>query len=649
MRLDTLKIRNFKGIREFTLVAGCVDTTIFAANGAGKTTIADAVSFLLFDKDSLGQSIGQNKFEIKPTHNQQAEVEVEATFINGSPVTLKKIYHEVWQTKRGSAEREFKGNETIYHIDDVPVPQAEYKAKVASFAGDENIFRTLTSPTYFNEQMPDIKNLPAWQRRRKILFDISDAKITDEQIIEANLELSDLPKILDGKTPEDRKKIINASKTKLDEKIKGIPARIDEADRGKPELTVTNAQTLIAKLTKLRESLNAKNQEIAQVQAGGGSAELRAKLEKVEAQIKAVVDSHQTKADAALQAKKDDLSNAKDKLAESKRVMQQMTAERGNTEAEISNLTEANKALRAEWDRLKASVFSASDICPTCGQIMPADQIETAKANFNLARAKAMEENKAKGIPNAQRIKTCQASIEQVNGAITATQQLIDGFQQQIDSLAAEVEKGAVVDQLGDDPSYRALNDQKAGIEADITKLAEGNTGIVDRLTAEKTAIENEIAENEGHIAKIDLAQNADTRIAELKAEEKKLAAEYATLEKHLFLIESFTRAKVDALTDSINAKFKICKFRLFREQINGGLEDICEVEVDGVPYNSLNHASRIAAGLDIIQVVGDYYNFHPMIFVDGRESVTELPKIDAQVISLVVSPDDKSLRVVQQ
>jgi len=111
-------------------------------------------------------------------------------------------------------------------------------------------------------------------------------------------------------------------------------------------------------------------------------------------------------------------------------------------------------------------------------------------------------------------------------------------------------------------------------------------------------------------------------------------------------LIEQFIKVKVSMLEERINDKFAFVSFRLFKDQINEGVREVCEVTVDGVPYGSLNNAARIQAGLDIINTMSEHYKFSPNIFIDNRESVTSIPEVGAQVISLIVSEQDKTLRV---
>ena len=119
-----------------------------------------------------------------------------------------------------------------------------------------------------------------------------------------------------------------------------------------------------------------------------------------------------------------------------------------------------------------------------------------------------------------------------------------------------------------------------------------------------------------------------------------------ADQEQKIFLLEKFSRAKMDMLADGINSKFGIVSFKLFEIQINGGMKDTCEMMVDGVPYSSLNSAAKMQAGLDVIAALSKLYDVSAPVFLDNRESVSEIPDIDGQVINLFVSADDKELRV---
>ena len=89
MKLIRLTLRNFKGIREFTLEARGRDIDVFGDNATGKTTLADAFMWLLFDKDSQNRK----DFQIKTVDKHGNEIhgldhEVEAVLeVNGQEIT----------------------------------------------------------------------------------------------------------------------------------------------------------------------------------------------------------------------------------------------------------------------------------------------------------------------------------------------------------------------------------------------------------------------------------------------------------------------------------------------------------------------------------------------------------------------------------
>ena len=117
-------------------------------------------------------------------------------------------------------------------------------------------------------------------------------------------------------------------------------------------------------------------------------------------------------------------------------------------------------------------------------------------------------------------------------------------------------------------------------------------------------------------------------------------------MEQELFLTEQFVRAKVSLLSEKVNSKFGIVRFKMFSELVNGGIEDCCITLVDGVPYPNLNHGGEMAAGLDIISVLQQHYNFVAPVWIDNAEAFCHLPKMNCQMIKLIVSDNDKVLRV---
>ena len=99
-------------------------------------------------------------------------------------------------------------------------------------------------------------------------------------------------------------------------------------------------------------------------------------------------------------------------------------------------------------------------------------------------------------------------------------------------------------------------------------------------------------------------------------------------------------------LEAKINKKFNHATFRLFIENINGGLEECCDTTYQGVPYNSMNNGARINIGLDICNTLSQHYGISLPCFIDNAEAVSKIIDTNAQQIRLFVSEADKKLRI---
>ena len=158
--------------------------------------------------------------------------------------------------------------------------------------------------------------------------------------------------------------------------------------------------------------------------------------------------------------------------------------------------------------------------------------------------------------------------------------------------------------------------------------------------------LQSQLMECEKKIAMSQKNIEIDERICELQEEQRITAQKIADVEKMLYLLDEFIKYKLDKISDSINSQFEMVNFILFKSQLNGGIAETCECQYNGIPFGSLNSAARIQCGLDIIRTLQRMYGVFVPVFVDNRESCTNIPTMDCQVISLVVSPTDKDLRI---
>ncbi|KZE66830.1 hypothetical protein AWM68_20210 [Fictibacillus phosphorivorans] len=647
IKLLQLNLKNFKGVKQFTLDLQGENAKVYGDNATGKTTMFDAFIWVLFDKDS------QNKkdFQLKTLSGKNEAVhgldhEVEATFkVNDRTLTLRKVFSEKWTKKRGSALSEFTGHTTDYYIDGVPVKLKEYKEQVDSIV-QEDIFKLLTSPSYFNEQLK-------WQDRRALLLTIC-GDITDQEVIDSNKSLSQLTKVLNGKTIENHRKMVAARRTEINKELDRIPIRIDEVQRSMPDTSDLNEEELQQELSFLKNQIEEKESEVSRIKSGGEISAKEKKLREVEGDLQQIKNELQGKSLEAMSAKRQELSSIRYEVENTDLQIRTKRNRIASNNKSIQNSTDLTDRLRKEWHEVNEKVFEShhAEDCPTCGQALPSEQVqnahEKALAQFNLDKAQRLERINAQGKTEAGVVEGLKTENQQLENEIAKLEEFVQLQTSEIERVQDEVlNLQAGVKNVDSDPLYINKKKEALSIEESIQNLRSSVQESVFKVNQEISALKTDMNFLEQDKAKFAQVKLSKQRIEELEEQERGLAAEFEKLEQELYLTEEFIRTKVNLLTEKINSKFKYARFKLFETQINGGLSETCETLYEGVPYNGgLNNAARINIGLDIINTLAEHYGVSAPIFVDNSEAVTQLIDVNSQVISLVVSEADKKLRV---
>lgn len=646
MKILRLALKNFKGIRNFAMDTQGGNVDIFGDNATGKTTLFDALTWLLFDKDSANKKDFQIKtLDASGKAFSGIDHEVEGVFeVNGRTITLRKVYAEQWTKKRGSATATFTGHTTDYFIDGVPVKKNEYTNHIAEIA-DESIFKLLTNSTYFNEVLH-------WQDRRKILLEAC-GDISDAEVIASDKSLSKLPDILQGRKLEDHRKVIAAKRTEINKELEKIPVRIDEVQQSLPDVTGIDVGHIDEKITFLKSRAQEKNQEIIRIQGGGQVAELTKALREAEGKILEIKNQHRSEIDAKVQGKRDEFNGLRNQVATLQQVVASKERLLQSNNSYIKDLETKMSLLRDDWHRVDSKKFEyAQDCtCPTCGQPLPEEKLtaarEKALAQFNQEKAQQLEHITSKGKQYKAEIGQVQVENELLVGIMRDAQGELDSLVPAAASLQEEID--AIIHGASDvteNPGYIQAAREKEALEQQIGALSSNNAGLIANIRAEITSLEAEIGTLERTLVQADQYKRGLERIEQLKRQEKELAAEFERLEGELYLAEQFIRSKVALLEEKINSRFKMARFKLFDTQINGGLQEVCETTYNGVPFSSLNNAARINVGLDIINTLAEHYGFDAPVFIDNAEAVVEVIPTRGQMIRLIVSGTDKKLRV---
>ena len=640
MKLTKLELLNFKGLKAFTINFNG-DVIIRGDNATGKTTVFDSVCWLLFGKDSLDRA----DFEIKtldmgePVHKVNHEVTGTFTLDEGGTVELKRVYREKYSSPRGG-EVTMTGHTTDYFVDGVPKKEKEYKEIVNSLV-DENIFKLITNPLYFNETY-------SWQNRRKLLLEMC-GDISDKDVIAEYSELKALTDILSGHSVDDHRKVVAAKKTAINKELDMIPVRVDEALRGKPTID-TPRDVLIQEISLATTTLETLEADKALLVNGHAVVDTRAELRDVQRRLMARESELQMeyKKQSGLKSNEYDmvvseLNNLSSKVENTKHRLDTSNRDIQRIESVIDELMHQRQQVNED-----AFVMDIDEACPTCGQKLPAEQIqaarEKAETKFNLRKSKQLEEInqsielKQQDIENIKKRDAGLEPIETLEALIKAKELVKQTITDEIRQLTAPV--------LDDDSIYADLKAEEFMLQM---KLDESNTDHSEEIAD----IDKRIATTKEHrfnleteLNKYEEAKRIDTRVAELESQQAELAAEKSKLDEASYLMDEFVKAKVNMLEDVINSRFKLARFKMFNIMLNGNVEECCETTYKGVPYRSMNNAARINVGLDIINALTSYFKVNAPVFIDNAEAVTDFIPVNSQTIKLIVDESEPQLVV---
>ena len=650
MKLDRLELQDFQGLRRFSLDAGGENCTVYGTNGTGKTTIANAISWLLFDKPYTGEKNYSPKTTDEDGHElHHLEHRASATFRkdDGSQITLARSYHEVWKKKRGSATEEFSGHVTDAYIDGVPVSAGEYKRTMEELCPPERA-KMLTDPRYFARTMH-------WEDRRQTLLEMC-GDVTDAEVIAGSEELQELWDFLRKPgtayqyyTVGEFQRIAASRKAELNRELTIIPARIDETLKSIPDLEGKPDEEIITRQinTLERRKMDLMSQAAAMT-ADEHTQRLRQQLGELDARIAEERAAYLQAASFRNQAAHEAIEAAGREVSAASADITIHEQQIRDLESEIDRLVQERAALLEQHAAIKARVWDGDTICAACGQPLPEDRIEEARARFNQQRSRELGEINAKG----QRCS--KGVIEDKKDALEGAQIALEEAQKR--RAAAEAELATAKDGIiymppyEDTEEYAAMAAQRGELEAKIAEEGTGTAQAKEAAQAELDAVSREIQEAQEIRLQHVTARKRRERLAELEKQEKDIAAEYERFDRGVYLCEEFTRAKVAMLDERINSRFRAVRFRLFKTQINGGLQDCCDVlcpTSNGLtPYESANNAAQINAGIEIAAALGRHWGQTLPILIDNAESVVDLIDTEAQTIRLVVSEQDKRLRV---
>lgn len=614
-------------------------TKIMAENGIGKSTIATAYLWCLFNCDYELKDNPVVRRVVDGVSVDDMDVSVELVLdVDGKEITMKKVQKRTY-SKDGSSYKD----DNKYFINDVPKTLKDFNEYLDV---DMNVFKMCSNVNAFLNQKP--------AEMREYLFSLVE-NVTDLDIAHSKAELAELVPLLGKYTTEELSAMNKATKAKITKDLPILGGQIKEKERDiqiKSDIDVSD-------LELLKNSLKEQIKDCIAKQADNDK--LLAEYDKASADI---LDLKFKQGDLLRKANEDNIKarrEIEDKIADKKFLVRQTEKTITDTENNITyqqtTVDIINKQLqdiRDKWKTENERKFDeASLICSYCGQEYPEDKKEQLRADFDSHKAeelKLITYNgnlfKDKLDKNKKILKDLQKELPQHRESLEMLSAAIADLEKQLSELPQEIDVTSTEE-------YKALEQQIAEKEEAMHK-ANDISAVKAELKAQETALRQQLAECERKIAESNTEKD-EQRLEELRAEQRTQEQNKTNAEKILDLLDELDKEKNETLSDSINSHFSLVKWKLFELNKSGGYKSVCIPTVNGksILTTMSNKGNRILGRVDICNSIQKISGMSVPIILDDSESLDSTNQkkvadmINSQLIMLIVN-DSEKLEIVE-
>ena len=651
----TITLKNFKGILGEKTINFCdTVTSIYGANHTGKTTVIDAILWVLFDKNSEGASVFG--IDTKDENNNvipKLEHCVKLTLsVDGVERTLEKVRKDVWSKPRGQKEEVLTGHTTNYFISGNKYTQTEYKAEIANIL-PEALFKCITNPMFF-------PTLPPSEQRMLLEQMVGETNFVD--VVAQKEEWALLEKYIENEDIERFRENLAYKIKDVKEELKLIPSRISEHTNELAELQSKDCDfpILEKRIAEIEKDLQHYDDMLADTSKGSdekykAKMAVRKQIQAYEAERDSIINSIEKENKTAIDKHASNIENIQRSLKDLKGSISFVESAQNASERRLQALIEHKEDYRKRWQQIEDETFvwdANNEVCPTCHQRLPQEDIdelrERLQGNFNENKAKKQEalDTEAQNILETQK---------KINAEPERLQKDKDNILTSISVLEKKLEEAK-----GTQPEKKDYTTNNRIIE--LTSLIKGEEDKLQQLeqednTTQQEAINRIKEQKQGQQQLRDQLRDQlqvklqierkEKRIAELTTEQKTLSQQLTDLEQQDNTAMQLVQYYIEELEKKVNKMFDIVKFTMFEHHLNGNIKTKCECTMHGTPYQDLSNSEKINAGIDIINAMCRHHNAFAPIIVDNAESITDILPTASQQIRLVVSPQDKELTVV--
>lgn len=611
-------------------------TKIMAKNGKGKSSIATAYMWCLFNCDYELKDNPPVRREVDGKTVDDMDTAVTITLdVDGKEVTMRKVQKRTY-SKDGISYKD----DNKYFVNDVPKTLKDFNAYLGI---DMNAFKMCSNINAFLAKKP--------AEMREFLFSLV-GNITDFSIAEKEPDLSELSAELAKYSAEELSAMHKATKARVAKEIPILDGQIKEKERDIQIKSDTDLSALELARNKIKEQIEKNIKEQTDTEAliaesntaTGDLMDLKFKLSEI-----------QNRANMEIKAQKADLIA---KISEKQRMYddcnRRAAALSYTIKALESSITESEKNREKQADLWKQTRNMAFDeeklVCSYCGQEYPEEMKEKIRADFEKNKAAELDHITKTGTMIKEQIESDKDELKKIKENRKVFLDSESTIFAEIKNLTAEKEALPESVDVSGETEYIAVQNQISEKEKILSKFSS-----IFEKRAELKQQETELREELSGIERQIFASNTEQeeqRLEELREKRIGLEQSKADSEKILDLLDKLDKVKNEALSESVNSHFSLVKWVLFEYAKNGNYKSVCVPTVDGKSILSTmsNKGNRMLGKLDICSSIQKISGINCPIWLDDGESFdTEnqakaAGMVDSQLIMLIV--DNNELRV---
>lgn len=644
IKLLNMRVENFMcyASKDFDFYA---ITKLMAKNGVGKSTIATAYLWCLFNCDYELKDNQVVRREVDGVSVDDMDVSVELTLdVDGKEVTMKKVQKRTYKeaVKDGKIVTTVSDNNS-YYINSVPKTLTAFNEYLGI---NMKMFKACSNINAFLSRKPD--------EMREYLFSLIES-VTDLDMARSRKELAELVLMLEKYTAEEIRSMNKLISSNVDKQSPVIDGQIKEKER---DIQIKQ-DTDTSDLELLRNSL--KEQIVDCIAKQTDNDKLLAEYDKTSADI---LDLKFKQGDLSRKANEDNIKakrEIEDKIADKKFLVKQTEKTISETEhcielskKIIESTTDYLNVERKKWTEENNRQFDENSlICPYCGSEYGEDKKEQLRADFKKHKADMLKSITDNGNLYADRLSEEKKTLADLEAELPEHEESLGMLNTAIEVLTEQLTELPQEIDITNSEEYKALANEIAEKEQAIHK-ANDILAVKAELKAQESELRQQLSECERKIAESNTEKD-EQRLEELRAEQRTQEQNKANAEKILDLLDELDKAKNETLSDSINSHFSLVKWKLFELNKSGGYKSVCIPTVDGksILTTMSNKGNRILGRVDICNSIQKISGMSVPIILDDSESLDSINQkkaaemVDSQLIMLIVN-DSEKLEIVE-